>query len=94
MQPLLSEQLGDLGAAVPTVVMMHGTDIATARSAVRASGMRLITTYDKIGVAVASGTSAQIAAAGNSPVSPTSRATPRSSSRSTPPTPPRAARRR
>jgi len=47
--------------------MVHGTDIATARSAVRASGMRLITTYDKIGVAVASGTSAQIAAAGNQP---------------------------
>lgn len=28
VQPFLSEQLDDLGAAVPTVVMVHGTDIA------------------------------------------------------------------
>lgn len=46
------------GVALP--VMVHGTDVAAARRAVSASGLRLITTFDKVGVAVASGTPAQI----------------------------------
>lgn len=50
-----------------THVMVHGTDIATARAAVDATGMRLVTTYDKVGVAVAEGTADQIESARTEP---------------------------
>ncbi len=47
--------------------MVHGTTIATARQAVASSGMELVTTFDKVGVAVASGTDDQILAAAAQP---------------------------
>ncbi|MCU1668365.1 MAG: exported protein of unknown function, putative Peptidase domain [Blastococcus sp.] len=79
VQPFLSGQLAGLRGATPTTVLVHGTGVAAARSAVTATGMRLVTTFDRIGVAVASGTASQVRAArsqpgvtyleGNSPIS-------------------------
>lgn len=66
VQEFLAEQLAGLGAG-QTEVLVHGTDIAAARSAVDASGLSLVTTFDKIGVAVARGTAAQVDAAGDQP---------------------------
>jgi serine protease AprX len=66
VQDFLAEQLSTLGAA-PTTVLVHGTDIAAARAAVDATGMRLVTEFEKIGVAVASGTADQIEAARTQP---------------------------
>jgi subtilisin family serine protease len=71
VQAYLSQQLAGLGS-LPLLqqratVLVHGTDIAAARNAVRASGLRLLTTYDKIGVAVAQGTRSQILAARTQP---------------------------
>src|SRR3954464_6371477 len=78
VQDFLAGQLGTLGAA-PTTVLVHGTDIAAARAAVSATGMRVVTEFERIGVAVASGTADQIESApsqpgvtyleGNSPIS-------------------------
>ena len=78
VQDFLAGQLDDLAAATPTTVLVHGTDIAAARAAVRAAGLRPVTEFERIGVAVASGTAAQVAAAraepgvtyleGNSPI--------------------------
>jgi subtilisin family serine protease len=78
VQAFLSNQLSTLAAATPTTVLVHGTDIAAARSAVQATGMRSITEFEKIGVVVASGTAGQVEAArsrsgvtyleGNSPI--------------------------
>jgi subtilisin family serine protease len=79
VQDFLAGQLGSLSAATPTTVLVHGTDIAAARAAVDATGMRLVTEFERIGVAVASGTADQVEAArtqpgvtyleGNSPIS-------------------------
>jgi serine protease AprX len=66
IQPFLQAQLASLGVGDETV-MVHGTNIAAARQAVTASGMRLVTTFDRVGVAVATGTGAQIAAAAAQP---------------------------
>ena len=66
IQSALSAQLATLGAG-DTTVMVHGSNIAAARQAVAASGMRLVTTFDRVGVAVASGTAAQITAAAAQP---------------------------
>jgi serine protease AprX len=78
VQDFLAGQLGTLQAATPTTVLVHGTDIAAARAAVTATGMRPVTEFERIGVAVASGTAGQIQAArtrpgvtyleGNSPI--------------------------
>jgi subtilisin family serine protease len=78
VQAFLSNQLSTLAAATPTTVLVHGTSIAAARSAVQATGMRSITEFEKIGVVVASGTASQVQAArsqsgvtyleGNSPI--------------------------
>jgi subtilisin family serine protease len=67
VQPFLAGQLAGLDAVTPVVVMVHGTDIAAATAAVEASGLRLVTTYDKVGVAVARGTKAQVQAARTQP---------------------------
>jgi subtilisin family serine protease len=67
VQPYLAGQLGTLAAAAPTTVLVHGTDIAAARAAVAAAGMRPVTEFEQIGVAVASGTAGQIQAARTSP---------------------------
>ncbi|SFL60360.1 S8 family serine peptidase [Geodermatophilus ruber] len=63
VQDFLAEQLAGLSAAAPTTVLVHGADIAAARAAVAATGMAPVTEFERIGVAVASGTAAQVAAA-------------------------------
>lgn len=67
VQDYLANQLAGLPVLGRTEVLVHGTDIATAKAAVSASGLHLITTFDKIGVAAARGTADQIRAAGNQP---------------------------
>ncbi|GAA4724101.1 hypothetical protein GCM10025782_22610 [Pedococcus ginsenosidimutans] len=62
VQPWLSSQLGVLKAATPTTVLVHGTDTAAAQRAVSAAGLRKVTTFDKIGVVVATGLPAQVQA--------------------------------
>jgi subtilisin family serine protease len=65
VQDFLAEQLSTLTGV--TTVMVHGTDVAAARAAVDATGMRLVTEFEKIGVAVASGSADQIEAARTQP---------------------------
>src|SRR4051812_12724393 len=67
VQDFLAGQLRTLAAAAPTTVLVHGTDIAAARAAVHASGMRLVTEFERIGVAVASGTAKQVQTARSQP---------------------------
>jgi serine protease AprX len=57
---------GSLSATLATTtgsvaVFVHGTSIGAARQAVADSGLTLVTTWDRIGVAVARGTAAQVA---------------------------------
>jgi len=78
VQDFLAGELGTLTGAVPTTVLVHGTDVAAARAAVAATGMSAVTEFERIGVVVASGTADQIEAAraepgvtyleGNSPI--------------------------
>ncbi len=56
----LKTQLATLNGT--TAVFVHATSVTAAREAVSAAGLTLITTWDKIGVAVARGTAAQIEA--------------------------------
>ncbi|MFP5334430.1 MAG: S8 family serine peptidase [Actinomycetes bacterium] len=67
VQPYLADQLAGADAATPVDVLVHGTDIAAATAAVEATGMQLVTTFDRVGVAVARGTRAQVEAAGTQP---------------------------
>ncbi|WP_427888868.1 S8 family serine peptidase [Kribbella sp. GL6] len=69
IQAFLGRQLDRLGALPlqTTTVLVHGTDLAAARRAVQASGLRQLTSYDKIGVVVAEGTRSQILAARGRP---------------------------
>src|SRR5829696_2319261 len=67
VQDFLAEQLTTLDGAAPTTLMVHGTDIAAARAAVDATGMRTITEFERIGVVVATGTAGQIQAARTQP---------------------------
>ena len=67
LQDFLAAQLAELDPGVPAHVMVHGTDIAAARSAVDAAGMRTITEFERIGVVAASGTAAQIETARTQP---------------------------
>ncbi len=60
LQPWLAKQLGVLDAVTPTTVLVHGSDLAAAKRAVRAAGMRTVTTFDRIGVVVATGLPAQV----------------------------------
>lgn len=62
LSPWLSSQWSLLSAVTPTTVLVHGTDIAAAKSAATASGLVVRDTYDKIGVVVAAGLPLQIAA--------------------------------
>jgi serine protease AprX len=65
VQDFLAQQLSTLSGA--TTLMVHGTDIAAARAAVDATGMRTVTEFERIGVVVASGSADQIAAARTQP---------------------------
>lgn len=67
VQPWLASQLGVLKAATPTTVLVHGTDTAAATQAVQAVGLRKVTTFDKIGVVVATGLPAQVQAVRSQP---------------------------
>jgi subtilisin family serine protease len=67
VQDFLADQLAGLGALTPTYVMVHGRTLADAESAVAASGLQQVTTYDRIGVVVARGTKAQIETARTQP---------------------------
>ncbi len=67
IQPWLATQLGNLTSLVPTTVLVHGTDLAAARSAVRSAGMRELTSFDRIGVVVATATSSQVSAVRSKP---------------------------
>ncbi|KRF24261.1 S8 family serine peptidase [Phycicoccus sp. Soil803] len=62
VQPWLASQLGVLKAATPTTVLVHGTDLASATKAVQAVGLRKVTSFDKVGVVVATGLPAQVQA--------------------------------
>ncbi|MFZ5869651.1 MAG: S8 family peptidase [Actinomycetota bacterium] len=67
VQDYLADQLAALDDVTPVYVMVHGTDVAAATAAAEATGMRLVTTFDKVGVAVAEGTRAQVEAARTQP---------------------------
>ena len=67
VQPYLAGQLDALAGSDLTHVMVHGTDIGAARAAVDATGMRLVTTFDTVGVAVAEASPDQIEAARSQP---------------------------
>ncbi|WP_457252381.1 S8 family serine peptidase [Pedococcus sp. P5_B7] len=67
VQPWLASQLGVLKAATPTTVLVHGTDTAAATKAVQAAGLRRVTTFDKVGVVVATGLPAQVQAVRSQP---------------------------
>jgi serine protease AprX len=67
VQDFLAGQLATLAGATPTTVLVHGTDVAAARGAVAATGMRPMTEFERIGVVVASGTADQIEAARTAP---------------------------
>ena len=67
VQAFLAGQLADLDDGVPTTVLVHGTDIAAARAAVDATGLRPVTEFERIGVVVASGTAGRIEAARTQP---------------------------
>ena len=56
----LSANWSKLSAVTPTTVMVHATDVATARRAATASGLVVRDTFDKIGVVVAAGLPVQI----------------------------------
>ena len=65
VQDFLAAELAGLTGS--TTLMVHGTDLAAARAAVGATGMRTVTEFEKIGVVVAEGTAAQIEAARTQP---------------------------
>jgi serine protease AprX len=67
VQDYLATQLSGLAGSVPTTVLVHGTDVAAARAAVAATGMRPVTEFERIGVVVAAGTASQVAAARTQP---------------------------
>jgi subtilisin family serine protease len=67
VQPYLKKVLATAAAAKPLTVMVHARDVKIAKAAVSASGLRLVTTFDKIGVAVAKGTASQVTSAGQQP---------------------------
>ncbi len=67
VQPWLASQLGVLQAATPTTVLVHGTDLAAASKAVQAVGLRKVTSFDRVGVVVATGLPAQVQAVRSQP---------------------------
>ena len=67
VQDFLADELSGLGALTPTYVMVHGRTIQDAEAAVSASGLQQVTSYDRVGVAVARGTRSQIETARTQP---------------------------
>ena len=60
VSPYLATTLSGLSGS--STVLVHGTDLAAAQGAVRAAGLRQVTSFDKIGVVAARGTRTQIEA--------------------------------
>jgi serine protease AprX len=58
---------GHLASAPTATVFVHGTSTATAKRAARASGLKVLTTWDAIGVAVATGSRSQIRSVAHRP---------------------------
>jgi serine protease AprX len=67
LQPYLRTQLGSLDLGSRTTVLVHGSSLAAAERAVSATGMKEVTSFDKIGVVVARGTRTQVLAARTQP---------------------------
>jgi serine protease AprX len=67
LQPYLAEQLADLGALERTTVLVHGETLEDAKAAVAAAGMKVTTSFDKIGVVVTRGSKAQISTVRSQP---------------------------
>ncbi len=67
LQPYLKSTLAAITSTTTTTVLVHGTSISAAGAAVALSGMKLVTTFNKIGVAVARGTADQIRTAARQP---------------------------
>jgi serine protease AprX len=63
LSDFLATTLAGLRPAQRTTVLVHGTDLAAAERAVRATGMDRQMSFDRIGVVVARGTAAQVALA-------------------------------
>lgn len=63
----LATQLDRLDAGAPTAVMVHGATLQEARDAVAAAGMTTATSFDRIGVVVATGTATQVQAVRSEP---------------------------
>ncbi len=63
VQDYLATRLTTLVSGQKETVLVHGSSLAAARSAVTTTGMSTVTSFDKIGVVVARGTKAQITAA-------------------------------
>lgn len=62
---VLASQLASITGTIP--VFVHGTGITAARTASTNAGLTVVTTWDRIGVAVARGTAAQIQAVRSQP---------------------------
>ena len=58
----LSATLGTAAAALPMTVLVHGSDLASARAAARQAGLTEVTSFRRIGVVAATGTAAQVRA--------------------------------
>lgn len=67
IQPFLASQLKTTSSIVPTTVLVHGSSLKAANGAVRAAGLRKVSSFDKIGVVVATGTKWQIEKARTQP---------------------------
>jgi serine protease AprX len=67
VQAFLAHQLSALSSGGVATVLVHGSSLAAADSAVRASGLTKSMSFDKIDVVVARGTKAQIQKAGTQP---------------------------
>ena len=63
----LVTQLSTLRDGAPTAVMVHGATLQQARDAVAATGMTAVTSFDRIGVVVATGTGSQVQAVRSEP---------------------------
>ncbi len=59
----LARTLGTAADSMPMSVLVHGSDLAAADSAVRQAGLTEITAFRRIGVVAASGTAGQVRAA-------------------------------
>ena len=63
----LATKLTSMPATAPAAVMVHGATLEQAKTAVIATGMKRVTSFDRIGVVVATGTRSQIQAVRSQP---------------------------